>query len=209
MGPRPEPVAAKHFASLGIRYDADAAAEIADASVVLQAVRATAAWRLHQEGVDPETVVSELARWALLPRARAEKSVEFLLHPTWRAYITCYVEGYELCRGFVDDDPTRFSRLLNEQLVPADLVQRRSPRVRRQYDRLYVRTKPQPPSPILLLHPGVQREILGEGAIGAGRHVVPRPGGLGRTRGEGRRAGRRSLKRSASRSGTSGSSACG
>jgi hypothetical protein len=122
MGPRPEPVAAKHFASLGIRYDADAAAEIADASVVLQAVRATAAWRLHQEGVDPETVVSELARWALLPRARAEKSVEFLLHPTWRAYITCYVEGYELCRGFVDDDPTRFSRLLNEQLVPADLV---------------------------------------------------------------------------------------
>jgi hypothetical protein len=122
MGPRPEPVAARHFAALGIRYDADAAAEIADASLVLQAVRATAAWRLHQEGVDPETVVSELARWALLPRARAEKSVEFLLHPTWRAYITCYVEGYELCRAFVDEDPTRFSRLLNEHLVPADLV---------------------------------------------------------------------------------------
>jgi hypothetical protein len=122
MGPRPEPVAAEHFAPLGIRYDADVAAEIADASVVLQAVRATAAWRLHEEGADPEVVVAELSRWALLPRARAAKSVEFLLHPTWRAYITCYVEGYELCRGFVEDDPSRFSRLLNEQLVPEDLV---------------------------------------------------------------------------------------
>jgi hypothetical protein len=123
MGPRHEPAVAEHFAPLDIRYDADAAHEIAEVTVVLQAVRATAAWRLHEEGADQETVVSELERWALLPRARAAKSVEFLLHPTWRAYITCYVEGYELCRRFVDDDPARFSRLLNEQLVPEDLAE--------------------------------------------------------------------------------------
>jgi hypothetical protein len=122
MGPHHESAVAQHFGPLGIRYDADAAAEIAEASIVLTAVRATAAWHLHEEGADPETVIAELERWALLPRARAAKQVEFLMHPTWRAYITCYVEGYELCRAFVGDDPSRFSRLLNEQLVPEDLV---------------------------------------------------------------------------------------
>jgi hypothetical protein len=121
MGPNHQKIAAEHFSSLGIRYDADTASVVAEASVVLQAVRATAAWRLHQEGVAPDEVVSELSRWALLPRPRAEKAVEFLIHPTWRAYITCYVEGYELCRTFVGTDPGRFARLISEQLVPADL----------------------------------------------------------------------------------------
>jgi hypothetical protein len=122
MGRQHQKAVAEYFRPLGIRYDADVAASVSEASVVLQAVRATAAWRLHQEGADPEVVVGELSRWALLPRKRAEKAVEFLLHPTWRAYITCYVEGYELCRGFVGGDPARFSRLLSEQLVPADLL---------------------------------------------------------------------------------------
>jgi hypothetical protein len=67
--------------------------------------------------------VSELARWSLLPQKRAEKAVEFLMHPTWRAYITCYVEGYQLCKSFVGGDPARFSRLLREQLTPAELRQ--------------------------------------------------------------------------------------
>ena len=61
-------------------------------------------------------------RWLLLDRKRAEKSVEFLLDPTWRAYISCYVEGLPLCRRFVDGDPLRFERLLTEQLLPADLA---------------------------------------------------------------------------------------
>jgi hypothetical protein len=63
-----------------------------------------------------------VARWGLLPRARAAKAVEFLLHPTWRAYITCYVDGLRLCRRFVSGTPARFSELLSEQLVPADLA---------------------------------------------------------------------------------------
>jgi hypothetical protein len=121
MGRHNQKAVSEHFVPLGIRYDADTAAEVAEASVVLQSVRATAAWRLHEDRADPEVVVSELSRWALLPQKRAERAVEFLLHPTWRAYITCYVEGYELCREFVAGDPGRFSRLLSEQLTPADL----------------------------------------------------------------------------------------
>ena len=52
----------------------------------------------------------------------SEKSIEFLTHPTWRAYVSCYTAGYELCRRFVDGDPARFRTLLTEQLTTADLA---------------------------------------------------------------------------------------
>ncbi len=120
-GRRPEALVAGHLHPLGIPYEADVLAELAEAAEGLGAVRGNAAWLLHAEGADPETVVAYLARWSLLPPARAEKAVEFLLHPTWRAYISCYVEGLPLVRRFVDGDPARFARLLTEQLVPADL----------------------------------------------------------------------------------------
>jgi len=122
LGPRPEPAVAEHLRPLGIRYDAEVIAAVSEADEVLGAVRGNAAWRLHAEGADPDTVTDEVARWGLLPRARAAKAVEFLLHPTWRAYVTCYVEGLPLCRRFVAGDPERFARLLSEQLVPADLA---------------------------------------------------------------------------------------
>jgi hypothetical protein len=57
-----------------------------------------------------------------LPRVRAEKAVEFLTSPVWRAYISCYVEGLPLCRSWVGGDTGRFGRLLAEQFIPADLV---------------------------------------------------------------------------------------
>jgi hypothetical protein len=122
FGPRPEAAVAAHLHPLGIRYDADVVAAVSEAGEALGAVRGNAAWRLYVDGADPGTVVDEVARWALLPPARAAKAVEFLLHPTWRAYISCYVEGLPLCRRFVGGDPSRFARLISEQLVPADLV---------------------------------------------------------------------------------------
>jgi hypothetical protein len=122
LGSRPESAVAAHLHPLGIRYDAEVIAAVSEAGEVLSSVRGNAAWRLYVDGADPDVVVAEVARWALLPPARAAKAVEFLLHPTWRAYISCYVEGLPLCRRFVGGDPSRFSRLLTEQLVPADLV---------------------------------------------------------------------------------------
>jgi hypothetical protein len=89
---------------------------------VMSATRQKAAWRLHADGADPDVVIDELARMALLPRPRAQKQVEFLMHPTWRAYMSCYVEGLPLCRRFVGGDPSAFARLITEQLVPKDLM---------------------------------------------------------------------------------------
>lgn len=121
MGRRPEATVAEHLLPLGIRYDADVVAAVAEAGEALGAVRQNAAFRLHEDGADAATVTDEVARWGLLSWDRAAKAVEFLTHPTWRAYLICYVEGLPLCRSFVDGDPARFDRLLSEQLVPADL----------------------------------------------------------------------------------------
>ncbi len=118
MGRRPEATVAEHLKPLGIRYDAEVVASVAEAGEALGAVRQNAAFRLHEDGADPETVSAEVARWGLLSPDRAAKAVEFLIHPTWRAYLTCYVEGLPLCRSFVGGDPARFERLLSEQLTP-------------------------------------------------------------------------------------------
>jgi hypothetical protein len=121
MGRHPEVTVAEHMHALGIRYDTEVVGAVSTAGEALGGVRQNAAFRLHEDGADPEAVIDEVARWGLLSRDRAAKSVEFLVHPTWRAYLTCYVEGLPLCRRFVGGDPARFDRLLAEQLTPADL----------------------------------------------------------------------------------------
>ena len=122
LGPDHEPVVAELLVPLGIRYDTEVVAAVAGAGEALSAVRGNAALLLHDRGRPEEEAVAELERWGLLAHDRAVKSVAFLTHPTWRAYIFCYVAGLPLCRTFVDGDPARFERLLTEQLVPADLA---------------------------------------------------------------------------------------
>ncbi|HEX3542222.1 MAG TPA: hypothetical protein VHT75_17445 [Acidimicrobiales bacterium] len=120
-GPRPEPMVASHLLPLGIPYDADLVAQLSEAGQALGAVRGNAALLLHDHGAPVESVVDYLVRWSLLSRRRAETAVEFLIDPTWRAYVYCYIEGVTLCRRFVAGDPARFARLISEQLTPADL----------------------------------------------------------------------------------------
>ena len=121
-GRRPEAMVAEHLHPLGVPYDADLAGAVAEAGEALGAVRGNAALLLHEDGADVDAVVEYLARWALLPEARARKAVEFLSDPTWRAYMTCYVEGLPLCRSFVGGEPARFERLITEQLTPDQLT---------------------------------------------------------------------------------------
>lgn len=115
-------MAALHLKPLGIPFDAEVVAAVAGAGEALQQVRGNVALLLHEEGSTADEAVAYAERWALLPRRRAEKLVEFLTDPTWRAYITCYVEGLPLCRRFVAGDPGRFERLLTDQLTPDQLL---------------------------------------------------------------------------------------
>jgi len=121
MGERPEATVAAHLHPLGIPYDAEVVALVAEAGEAMGAVRGNAALLLHEDGAGVDEVVAYLSRWALLPEARARKAVEFLSDPTWRAYMTCYVEGLPLCRSFVGGDPARFERLITDQLTPDQL----------------------------------------------------------------------------------------
>ena len=121
-GERPEAVAADHLHPLGIPYDAEVAAQVAVAGEALQHVRGNVAMLLHDEGTDVDDVVVYAERWGLLPKARAEKVVQFQTDPTWRAYIFCYIDGLRLCRSFTAGDPVNFERLITQQLLPSDLV---------------------------------------------------------------------------------------
>ena len=115
-------MAAGHLRPLGVAYDPEVVAAVGVAAEGLGRVRGNAALLLHEEGADVEDAIAYLERWALQPRKRAEKAVEFLVDPTWRAYMTCYVEGLPLCRSFTAGDPARFERLLTEQLTPDQLA---------------------------------------------------------------------------------------
>ncbi len=107
--------------SHGVVHDDEAVAALGVFSEMSSRVRGHLGMMLHADGADERVVIDTAERWLLVDRARAEKSVEFMCDPTWRAYISCYVEGLPLCRSFVGGDPARFARLLNEQLIPADL----------------------------------------------------------------------------------------
>jgi len=122
VGRRPEPVVAEHLRPLGVRYDAEVAARVAEAAEALSWVRSNAAVHLHEGGVPADDVVTYLERWALLPHERATKAVAFMTDETWRAYSHCYTEGLRLCRGYVGGDPVRFERLVTEQILPQDLA---------------------------------------------------------------------------------------
>ena len=56
MGRRPEQKVADHLRPLGIRYDAEVVAAVSEAGEALGAVRQNAAFRLHEDGADPDTV---------------------------------------------------------------------------------------------------------------------------------------------------------
>jgi hypothetical protein len=121
-GERPEPIVETHLKPLGIPYDAATAAEVAQAGRKLGSVVGNAAIGIHRDGWSADQAVSYLERWALRPEKRAAKTVEFITDPTWRAYQFCYIDGFRLCRQFVSGDPSRFERLISEQMVPDQLV---------------------------------------------------------------------------------------
>jgi hypothetical protein len=135
LGERPEPHLAEHLRPFGIPYDHEVAAAAAVAGEELGLVGSNAAFLLHEDHVDPDQVIDYIARWGLNSRERAAQRVRFLMDPTWRAYITCYIEGFRLCRDYVRGEPARFQRLITEALLPADLGAPPGPQVGRHLGR--------------------------------------------------------------------------
>lgn len=114
-------VAAGVYGDMGIEYDSETAEAVRSAREDLRNVSVNAARLLHLDGAAAADVVDYLVRWNLLPRDHAVKALDFYTHPAWRAYISSYTSGYELCKAWVGDDTARFKRLLTERLSTADL----------------------------------------------------------------------------------------
>src|SRR4029450_12910767 len=82
VGRRPESVVAEHWRPLGVRYDAEVAAAVAESAEALSWVRSNAAIHLHDGGWPVDDVVAYLERWSLLPPERASKATALTSDPT-------------------------------------------------------------------------------------------------------------------------------
>jgi hypothetical protein len=119
------PWAAEILGDLGLRFDGDLAERVSAAAAPLNRVRQDAAILLHDRGADSDEVAAYLQRWSLVSAERAAQQLRFLTHPLWRAYISTYVEGFDLLSRWLAARPDsqsvadRFLRLLDEPLTPA------------------------------------------------------------------------------------------
>jgi hypothetical protein len=122
------PWAAEIVGDLGLRFDGHLAERIAAAAAPLNRVRQDAAIMLHDRGADDDDVVAYLQQWSLVSTERARQQIRFLTHPLWRAYISTYVEGFDLLSRWLAARPAdqqvadRFVRLLDEPLTPRGLI---------------------------------------------------------------------------------------
>jgi hypothetical protein len=122
LGDDADAVAQGVFAELGVGYDAETSRAVRALRDALSGLRVNAARKLHVEGWPRDEVVDYVQHWSLETRERASAFVDFLVHPTWRAYASCYASGRDLCGRFVAGDVRRFRRLLTEQFTTTDLV---------------------------------------------------------------------------------------
>jgi hypothetical protein len=111
----------------GIELDLAHALAVQRAREPLAWVGVNAALLLHEEGADEADVRAYLERWELVTPGLSAHIVRFLQEPTSRTYVLTYPAGRELCRAYVAGDPTRFRRLLSEQVRVGDLLAAASP----------------------------------------------------------------------------------
>jgi hypothetical protein len=76
---------------------------------------------LLDDGRSLDEMVSYARRWMLEDDEFVDGYVDALSSDRWPAYESCCAESLPLCRSYLAGDPTRFVRLLREQLTPDDL----------------------------------------------------------------------------------------
>jgi hypothetical protein len=117
-----ERIGAEILEPLGIAYDAETAAVVRDVKRDLLSVRPNLALLLDEGELSEADAYAYARRWMIEPDATVARAVELLLTADWRPYGHCYPLGRALCERFVDGDPSRFKRLLTEQLTTRDLL---------------------------------------------------------------------------------------
>jgi hypothetical protein len=121
LGEEEEQVIAARVEGTGVSYDPELSRAVKEARRPIGYVPGNVALLIHTRGASEEEAVEYSMRWGLTTRRRAEQNVRFVTDPVWRAYISTYTAGEDLCRPWVAGEPARFKRLLTEQLTPSDL----------------------------------------------------------------------------------------
>jgi hypothetical protein len=121
LGEDAEAACAQILAGFGAGYDVDLIRAVRLAEEPMWRIDDSAARMVHVEGRDLDEVRAYLQRWSLRPPDEVDKIIEFVTHPTWRAYVAVYETGRRLVKAWVGGDPARYRRLLTEQLPSADL----------------------------------------------------------------------------------------
>jgi hypothetical protein len=105
----------------GVVEDLQESWAVRDARRPFRRIMLDAAFMIHEDGASPAEAQAYFERWALDTPEEAAHGVRFVSGPTWRAYAITYSAGGELCRSWVDGDPSRFVRLLTEHVRVPEL----------------------------------------------------------------------------------------
>jgi hypothetical protein len=105
----------------GLPYDERSRA-VREQTTRLRRVGLDAALMIHEDGASTDDAAAHLQRWGLMTAERARHTVQFVTDPTWRTYVITYSAGGDLCRAYVNGDPSRFERLLTEHVRVGELA---------------------------------------------------------------------------------------
>jgi hypothetical protein len=122
LGEDAEAACAQILAGFGAGYDVELVRAVRRAEEPMWRIDDSAARMIHVEGRDLDVVRAYLQRWSLRPPDEVAKIIEFVNHPTWRAYVAVYETGRRLVKEWTAGDPARYRRLLTEQITTADLL---------------------------------------------------------------------------------------
>ena len=108
----------------GITADVSRDRALANARRKLRALSGNAAFLLHRDGADEETVVQYIQRFGARTEKQARQSFRFISNPLFRSYVFNYHYGRELLHRHVSggDRIARFGRLLQVPMTPSNLV---------------------------------------------------------------------------------------
>ena len=113
---------AERVRPLGVDYDAEVSARVAEARLELYDVSSNMAILLHERGASREEAWDYAKRWSLQPDDRIDKMLANVRERRSRGYIHTYTQGRRLCHAWVGGDPARFVRLLTEHIRVSDLL---------------------------------------------------------------------------------------
>ena len=113
---------AERVRPLGVEYDPEVCARVAEARLELYDVSSNVAILLHERGASREEAWDYAKRWSLQPDDRIDKMLANTEERRSRGYIHTYTQGRRLCHAWVGGDPARHRRLLTARLLPADLA---------------------------------------------------------------------------------------